>query len=180
MKASNFNRKARRQSSRSDDRREEEERPVDGGTRSNGACAHPDDTGSENGSSKTNGRHPSEDGGQAEELKSFRTPNHIPDETLTLIKERHGPGTTRPTYFLETIVLAVLRTMVLETCQSPDTYHLDPRTTKKIYKYKKFDRPIGTNAISGEDCYWLLVIAKRNSWITAAYPLNNPNYVKES
>ena len=111
------------------------------------------------------------------DIRSFRTPNHIPEQSIRHIEERHHPRTSKPTYFLPSLPTRTITRMILETAQKSETCHVDPRTSKKLYRYRRYDQVIGQHVISGQPCHWLVVVAKRNSWITAAYPVTDPSNV---
>jgi len=93
---------------------------------------------------------------------------------MKLIEERQGPNTSKPTYFVPTLHTPVIKRLILETCSEPHVSHLDPRTSKKLHRYRRYPRAVGRD-VEGRECFWLLVIAKRNSWITASYPVLEPN-----
>ena len=61
--------------------------------------------------------------------------------------------------------------MILQTGRCPDEYKVDEKTSKKILRFKEFDQVIGYRGKGKVECKWLLVIAKKNSWIQTAYPV---------
>ena len=103
----------------------------------------------------------------------YRAPDNIPDESWATIKQHHGIKSSTPTYFLDSISDEILREMIMETCKKASKFHIDATTQKKIFRALKYDQPIGTDNSNGDDCHWLVVVAKRNSWIVVAYPAVN-------
>ena len=103
--------------------------------------------------------------------KHYRAPNQIPSGIKTNIFSRR-PSVTHnyETVFLDELNESHIEEMVLKTAKCPGNFYVDGRSKKVIYRSLKFDQPIGYDPASGQDCHWLLVVAKSNSWIITAYP----------
>ena len=69
----------------------------------------------------------------------------------------------------------IIKEMILLASLCPTFFKLDAhgrgRKKKRLYRFLKFEEPIGKHGHNNKECFWLVVIAKSNSWIVSAYPI---------
>jgi len=103
--------------------------------------------------------------------KMYRYPNEIPPSTKKHLSDRHRAYGKGSSIFCPCISLTWLQRLILYTAKQPCAVKVDRCSKKTIYRFQRFDRPIGYHGNTGESCHWLVVVSKGNSWIKTTYPV---------
>ena len=79
-------------------------------------------------------------------------------------------------YFAPYLNKKVLENMILDTSVRPDSFKIDFKYRKMIYRFSRYESVIGYKGKDRTECRFLVVVAKCNSWIKTAYPVEDYFY----